>query len=216
MALEDAVCLSHMLDAHPRSCTRAGALSFAAFSAHRARAVVIPRHRRAHLSSRRRTRPHPQRHHEREDVGGLLPRSGLALWRHRAGRLIFTSSRMCTAAVADARADDGSGFAERKRVHTHPQQRLAVDLAGAGLRQFVDEVDLARIFVGQQLGLDVILQPPGRVALIEPAVRSSRRRPSASYAGPAVRPRIRRIRAPRDDLRGKVRPPADKPIDRKF
>ena len=52
----------------------------------------------------------------------------------------------------------------------HPQQRLAVDLAGAGLRQFVDEFYLARIFIRQQFCLDVILQHFGRVAGIEGAV----------------------------------------------
>ncbi len=72
-AMEDAVCLSHMLGSHPgRSRHRAGEIPRAALPAHRARATAIPRHRRAHLPSRRRTRPAPQRHHGREDVGGLL------------------------------------------------------------------------------------------------------------------------------------------------
>ena len=85
-AMEDAVCLSHMLGSHPDDhAERARAIPRAAFSAHRARATAVPRHRRAHLSSRRRTRAAPQRHHGREDVGGLLSRSGLALWRDGAG-----------------------------------------------------------------------------------------------------------------------------------
>src|SRR5262245_33297970 len=48
----------------------------------------------------------------------------------------------------------------------HPHHGLAVDLAGAGFWQLVDEQDLARIFVRQQLRLDEILQPPLRVALV--------------------------------------------------
>ena len=76
MALEDAVCLSHMLAQYPDDhASRAGALSFAALRAHRAHPAAIPRHRRAHLPPRRRTRPPPQRHHGREDLGGLLRRS---------------------------------------------------------------------------------------------------------------------------------------------
>jgi 2-polyprenyl-6-methoxyphenol hydroxylase-like FAD-dependent oxidoreductase len=70
-----------------RSRGRAGALP-AAFSPHRAGAADVPRHRRAHLSPRRRTRPPPQRHHAGEEFGGLLPRSGVALWRDGAGRIV--------------------------------------------------------------------------------------------------------------------------------
>ena len=82
MALEDAVCLSHMLASYPDDqATRAGALSRAAVSAHRAGATALPRHRRAHLPSLRRTRPPAQRHHEREEFGRLLWRSGVAVWR---------------------------------------------------------------------------------------------------------------------------------------
>ena len=84
-AMEDAVCLSHMLGAHPDD--HAGALeNYRAqrFRAHRAGAIAVARHRRAHLPPRRRTRPPPQRHHGREELGGLLPRSGVALWRHGA------------------------------------------------------------------------------------------------------------------------------------
>jgi 2-polyprenyl-6-methoxyphenol hydroxylase-like FAD-dependent oxidoreductase len=51
-----------------RSRKRARSLSSAALSAHRARATAVPRHRRAHLSPRGRTRAHTQRHHEREDI----------------------------------------------------------------------------------------------------------------------------------------------------
>ena len=82
MALEDAVCLSHMLSAYPDD--HAAALQryrVAAFRAHRPHPAAIPRHRRTHLPSRRRTRPPPQRHHEREVVGGLLSRSAVAVWR---------------------------------------------------------------------------------------------------------------------------------------
>ena len=85
MALEDAVCLSHMLAAHPDD--HAAALEryrVQRFRAHRAGATAIARHRRAHLPPVRRTRPAPQRHHARKDLGGLLPRPRLALWRHGA------------------------------------------------------------------------------------------------------------------------------------
>src|SRR5260370_27193719 len=44
-----------------------------------------------------------------------------------------------------------------------PQQRLAVDLAGARLRQLVDEFHLAPVFVRQQLCLHKIPQHLGRV-----------------------------------------------------
>ncbi len=85
-AMEDAVCLSHMLGSHPGDhATRAGEIPRAALSAHRARATPVPRHRRAHLPPRRRTRPAAQRHHGREVVGGLVSRSRLALWRDGAG-----------------------------------------------------------------------------------------------------------------------------------
>ena len=83
-AMEDAVCLSHMLSQH-RLRHRAGALSRPALSAHRARANDVARHRRAHLSSRRRTRPPPQRHHGRQDAGGMVRRSGVAVWRDGVG-----------------------------------------------------------------------------------------------------------------------------------
>ena len=85
MALEDAVCLSHTMDAHPQNYETA-LESYRAQRVVRASRVQLQsaRHRRAHLSSRRRARPPPQRHHEREDVRGLLRRSRLALWRHGA------------------------------------------------------------------------------------------------------------------------------------
>ena len=84
-AMEDAVCLSHMLSHHRRSRRRARALPRPALPAHRARAAVIPRHRRAHLSPVGRPRPPPQRHHGREELGGLLRRSGVAVWRDGIG-----------------------------------------------------------------------------------------------------------------------------------
>ncbi len=93
-AMEDAVCLSHMLGAHPDD--HASALERyyqQRFAAHRAGAAAVPRHRRAHLSSRRRTRPTAQRHHEREEFGGLLSRSGVAVWRHGIGRLRVRHAR---------------------------------------------------------------------------------------------------------------------------
>ena len=74
MALEDAVCLSHMLATPIRTITppRSNAIVAQRFARTARDSAAIPRHRRAHLSSRRRTRPPPQRHHGREDVGGLL------------------------------------------------------------------------------------------------------------------------------------------------
>ena len=85
-AMEDAVCLSHMLVAiSGRSCGCVGTIPRAALPAHRARANAVARHRRAHLSPRRRPRAIPQRHHEREDVGGMVRRSRMALWRHGVG-----------------------------------------------------------------------------------------------------------------------------------
>ena len=59
-----------------RSRRRARALPGAALSAHRAGATAIPRHRRAHLPPVRRTRPPPQRHHEREDARRIIT----AIW----------------------------------------------------------------------------------------------------------------------------------------
>ena len=56
MAMEDAVCLSHMLAQHDDRATGAGALPRAALPAHRARAADVARHRRAHLPPGRRTR----------------------------------------------------------------------------------------------------------------------------------------------------------------
>src|SRR5438046_1017378 len=44
---------------------------------------------------------------------------------------------------------DDAGVVERKN-HLTPEQRLTIDLAGAGLRQLGDESDLARILVRQQ------------------------------------------------------------------
>ena len=85
-AMEDAVCLSHMLGSHAND--HAGALEKYrehAFSAHRARADALPRHRRAHLSPLRRTRATAQRHHEREVARGMVRRSRLALWRDGVG-----------------------------------------------------------------------------------------------------------------------------------
>ena len=86
MALEDAVCLSHMLGVYPDDhATALEQLPPTALPAHRARATTVPRHRRAHLPPRRRPRANTQRHHEREEVGGLLRRSGVAVWRNGAG-----------------------------------------------------------------------------------------------------------------------------------
>src|SRR6202021_1173680 len=49
----------------------------------------------------------------------------------------------------------------------HPHHGLTVDLAGAGLRQFVDESDLARIFVRQKFRLDEVLQALRRFIRID-------------------------------------------------
>src|SRR5712664_2328520 len=78
----------------------------------------------------------------------------------------ISSKQMC--AHASPQAGEGEEGARAKVLN--PQQRLAVDLAGAGLRQLVDEFYLARIFIGQQLCLHKILQHPGRVGCIERAV----------------------------------------------
>ena len=92
-AMEDAVCLSHMLGSSPeRPRWRVGKISRAAFSAHRARAAALPRHRRTHLSPLRRTRANAQRHHEREVVRGVVRRSRLALRRHGVGGKALPSS----------------------------------------------------------------------------------------------------------------------------
>ncbi len=86
MALEDAVCLSHMLEVYPDDhATALEQYRAASLPAHRARATTVPRHRRAHLPPRRRPRANTQRHHEREELGGLLWRSGVAVWRNGAG-----------------------------------------------------------------------------------------------------------------------------------
>src|SRR5437899_11700666 len=63
--------------------------------------------------------------------------------------------------------DDGCDKLKRKPLQLH--HRLAIDLAGAGLGQFVDEFYLARIFVGQQSCLHKILQHSCRLACLSVA-----------------------------------------------
>src|SRR6185437_1824613 len=85
------------------------------------------------------------------------PASATPSWGRRVRRTI-------TAIWPGSMAAPGSGGDGRS---LNFQQRLAVDLAGAGLRQLRDESDLARIFVGQQFCLDVILQPSCRLRRVE-------------------------------------------------
>ena len=99
-AMEDAVCLSHMLAQHDDHATALEAYRAQRFPAHRAGAVDVPRHRRAHLSPRRRTRPAAQRHHGREDVGGVVRRSGVALWRDGAGGIASVTAPSSRATCA--------------------------------------------------------------------------------------------------------------------
>ena len=124
-AMEDAVCLSHMLGSHPDD--HAGALEkyrALALSAHRARANALPRDRRTHLSSRWRTCAAAQRHHEREVAGRMVRRSRLALRRDGI---------------------DGLGAMTIYIRITAWRSILPVPVFGSSL----DELDLARIFVRQ-------------------------------------------------------------------
>ena len=87
-AMEDAVCLSHMLAQHDDSRRRARRLSCATLSPHRKSADAVARDRRAHLSSGRRARPPAQRHHGREIASRVARRFRVALWRDGVERLI--------------------------------------------------------------------------------------------------------------------------------
>ena len=86
MAMEDAVCLSQMLGDHPDD-------HAAALEAYRAQRLLrtarvqlaVARHRRAHLSSRRRPCPPRNAIMRAKTSGGLVRRSRLALWRDGAG-----------------------------------------------------------------------------------------------------------------------------------
>ncbi len=84
---------------------------------------------------------------------------------HEAIQTLASAAAMRLPSLRSARND---GSHDERSLHL--QHRLPVDLAGAGLRQFVDEAHLARIFVRQQLCLDEILQPLRRIALIEAAL----------------------------------------------
>ena len=103
-AMEDAVCLSHMLASHDDCEVALEELSRPAFPAHGKSAVDVPRDRRAHLPPRRRPRPPPQRHHAREDVGAIVRRSGVAVWRHGAGGL----AERCVPVRVSAERSDGA------------------------------------------------------------------------------------------------------------
>ena len=87
-AMEDAVCLSHMLAQHDDFAAALQAYKRAALSPHRAGADDVARDRRAHLSSRRRARPAAQRHHGREVVRGMVRRVCVAVWRDGAGECV--------------------------------------------------------------------------------------------------------------------------------
>ena len=84
MALEDAVCLSHMLSSFDDPERGARGLPRPAGGAHRPGPAPVAGDRRAHLPPGRRACAGPQRHHAGEDLGGLLRPPRLALRRHGA------------------------------------------------------------------------------------------------------------------------------------
>ena len=85
MAMEDAVCLGHML-AHASRPTEAALEAYRAQRLLRTARVQldVARHRRAHLPPRRRACAAAQRGDVGEELGGLVRGGRLALWRHRA------------------------------------------------------------------------------------------------------------------------------------
>ncbi len=98
-AMEDAVCLSHMLAQHDDLRRGARGLSRATLSPHGAGADDVARDWRAHLPSRRRSRAAAQRRHEREVAGGMVRRLCVAVWRDGVEEL--TQSRATLAVVPD-------------------------------------------------------------------------------------------------------------------
>ena len=118
-AMEDAVCLSHMLAQHDDHAHGAGSLSRAALPAHRAGAADVARHRRAHLSPRRRTRPAAQRDHGREDVGAVVR----AIWR---GCMAARGWRVSASYIAVVPAKQGPIRAELSMAGRRFQQHCLV------------------------------------------------------------------------------------------
>src|SRR5260370_39779936 len=105
-------------------------------------------------------------------AGGEVDALGSAIARQSAaggGNLSANSTVRYAATPPPQPSPASAGEGAQQRKSLHPQHRLAVDLAGAGFRQLVDEFYLARIFVRQQFCLDKILQHFCRVVCIERA-----------------------------------------------
>ena len=85
MAMEDAVCLSHMVEAFPDDLQKA----FEAYRSHHSRAAAIACDRRTRLSSGGRACASAQRGDAREVAGGVVRHSAMALWQHRPQREEF-------------------------------------------------------------------------------------------------------------------------------
>ncbi len=194
-AMEDAVCLSHMLGTHPDDHARRWK-TIARNASRAPRACNCYRARSASTS----TTP-------TANTPGCATRS----WARKARRIITATWRGCMAGrgwrdnlVVPASTSSFRGVrstspesitpvpvfgAKRCKISTqglwipgsalraarndeklNPYHRLAVDLAGAGLRQFVDEGDFARVFIWQQFRLDVVLQRFCRLRRVERAV----------------------------------------------
>ena len=160
LAMEDAVCLSHMLGAHPGDHARRWKNTAPQRFARTARVQLLSRAIGEHIY-------HPAGEHARCATPSCAPRRRriiIAIWPgSMAGRGWRGSwSKLGEPPCAGTQCLEARGL--------NPHHRLPVDLAGAGLRQFVDERDLARIFVGQQPCLDEILQHLGRAAFVEVVV----------------------------------------------